>query len=138
MIEMITSKHNHGFGLKFDNGLSISVMFGALNYCSRRLLREERNGKSLQDLYDEDKNTDVVRSSTAEIYVCSAEKDAVLEKHGDTPEWDSPIKGWVDADEVADVITLAKNAKDLADFQAQYDKLMYKHKISVSVLLAGA
>jgi len=89
---MFTSTINKGFQLTFKNNLTISVQFGEGNYCSRR---NTPNTPHIQE------------SVTAEVMM-----------------WDEigfEIKpmGWQNSEEVAELIHLTKNARDLADLSTK-------------------
>jgi len=47
---MITSTLNKGFQLTFENGLTISVQFGAGNYCANRSLSVEYGAELKQEI----------------------------------------------------------------------------------------
>lgn len=98
---MLKSTLNKGFSLTFENGLTISVQFGTMNYCERRKLfapykSEMPNGQ------------DVIESKNAEIAIWN-EANEWFDFGSDT------IKGWVNANEVAQWITKVANAKSIKD-----------------------
>jgi hypothetical protein len=89
---MFTSTGNKGFQLTFKNKLTISVQFGKGNYCERR--------------HQED-STYIHEAASAEVMM-----------------WDEigfEIKpmGWQNSEEVAELIHLTKNARDLADLSTK-------------------
>ena len=98
---MLRSEYNKGFSLTFENGLTISVQFGVMNYCERRSLTK--------DLTDDLKNY-ITGSKNAEIAIW--DKNNIYFSFGD-----DHVKGWVYADDVADWIYKVKNAKSLNDIK---------------------
>lgn len=94
---MFTSNYNRGFHMKFKNGLCVSVQWGMGSYCSRR---------SMHGAFDADLKTPITESSDAEIAIWN-----------DDGEWFNfgydQVKGYIDADEVAQWIEITKNAMDL-------------------------
>ena len=87
---MFKSTRNHGFQMTFENGITISVQFGAGNYC-------ERKGATVSYRGDMDAATPIVESNNAEI--------AIWDKDGKWFNFGSDtVKGWVDANEVAEWI----------------------------------
>lgn len=96
---MFTSTRNHGFQMEFNNKITISVQFGAGNYCERK------NVPFIGDM-----DVPLVRSNDAEI--------AIWNKEG---KWfnfdDDEVKGHVDTDEVAKWIVMCSSATDLDDLK---------------------
>ena len=94
---MLTSNYNRGFTMTFNNGLIISVQWGAGNYCTRR---------NFHSTFDADLKTPKTESSDAEIAIWN-----------DGGEWFNfgfdQVKGYIDADEVAKWMYLAAAAMDL-------------------------
>lgn len=87
-----------GFQITFENGLTISVMFGAGNYC------QAKNSD-----YPINRNFKVNHESVnCEI--------AIWDESG---KWFSfkndQVIGWISTDETADIIHAVKNAKNLED-----------------------
>ena len=104
---MIKSTHNHGFQMTFRNGMTISVQFGAGNYCERQDYepKHSSNPSDMQAMFPE-MGLHIVESPNAEI--------AIWDKNGTLFgfEYDQ-VKGWVDADEIAEWIALIQYAEDL-------------------------
>lgn len=94
---MIHSTLNKGFQLTFDNGLSISVQFGAGNYCSNRQSSTK---------YKSELQQDTTSSNNAEIAIWN-EEGKWFNFGYDT------VKGWVSADEVAIWIDKVRRAKNI-------------------------
>ena len=80
---------NKGFRRKFDNGFSISVQWGNMNYCERR---------NYSDDYKSEMKEDFIKSSDAEIAVIDSEGGMLA-----IGDHDSVI-GWLSADDVAKII----------------------------------
>ena len=87
---MISSTYNRGFALKFENGWTISVQFGLMNYCERHSVKQ---GQSFRD----DMQNPITKSLTAEIAIYNDEYNWYNFGH-DT------VKGHCTADEVAEWI----------------------------------
>ena len=86
---------NKGFRMTFDNGFSISVQWGSMNYCERR---------NYSDEYKSELAEDFIKSADAEI--------AVIDKDGemlDIAEHDQVI-GWLSPDKVAKVIAIVSSS----------------------------
>ena len=98
---MFTSSHNHGFSMTFENGITISVQWGAVNYCERRNITTSYRG-------DMDAATPYVKSINAEIAIWDKEKTWFNFGNDD-------VKGWCTTDEVATWIGMAREAKTLDD-----------------------
>ena len=94
---MFNITDNKGFSMTFKNGCTISVQFGIMNYCSNYSTR-----------YGYDKLYETTNDSKdAEIAVWKADgtwitKDILPLECGD-------VKGYVEADEVAEIILKVKN-----------------------------
>lgn len=88
MFKIHRGKDMPGFAMTFENGWTVSVMFGVSNYCSNRKL-----------IFGHDCPP---HSITAEIAAWDAD-DNWHDFGNDT------VKGWVNADEVADFIQMIKN-----------------------------
>lgn len=97
---MIVNNDNNNFSMKFANGLTISVAFGAGNYCERKNTNTRHNEPPR------------VETNTAEICIWD-ESNTDLQYNGDG------VIGWLNADEIAQWIFLVKTAKNLADAQEQ-------------------
>jgi len=100
---MFKITQNKGFTMEFKNGITISVQFGAGNYCGRRNMTAPIQGKMQMDS---------VESKTAEI--------AIWDKEG---TWFSfghdTVKGWVKTDEVATWIIFCTAATSLDDLRTR-------------------
>lgn len=81
-----------GFQMKFENGWTVSVMFGCMNYCNNRYS------------YGHDFNRSVSNE-------CVNAEVAAWDKNGNWYWFDEHqnVKGWVAPDEVADFIQQVKN-----------------------------
>lgn len=91
------STGNRGFQMTFKNGMTISVQFGAGNYCSRRNFNSDVHGELKQH---------IVQSPDAEI--------AIWDSNGDWFYFGSDqVRGYITPDEVADWIEAIRMAKDL-------------------------
>ena len=85
---------NTGFAMTFDNGFTISVQWGTINYCEKKNLGAD---------IDEEIKTKRWESTTAEI--------AVFNDTGIVPVGKSDdVIGWCSADEVATVIAIVQSA----------------------------
>lgn len=95
------SIENRGFQMKFENGLTVSVMFGTMNYCERRKFDLD---------YSSEMKIDAVLSANAEIAIWD-ENDQWFDFGTDQ------VKGWCSPDEVADWIHKVKSAASLKDIE---------------------
>ena len=80
---------NKGYAMTFDNGFTISVQWGSMNYCERR---------NYSDDYKSEMKEDFIKSADSEI--------AVIDKDGemlDIAEHDQVI-GWLSPNKVSKVI----------------------------------
>jgi hypothetical protein len=93
---MLKSTVNKGFSMTFKNGLTISVQFGNMNYCSNQNIGE----------YKCEMNQDITESKNAEIAIWSHNRKWFNFGH-DT------IKGYCSADEVAIWIDKVRRAKNI-------------------------
>lgn len=98
---MLKSTYNHGFQMTFDNGITISVQFGAGNYCSSNT---SSNKSIVADL-----EVSVVESTSAEI--------AIWDNNGKDYEFQEgrAYEGWVLPDDVAKWIAAASTAKSISE-----------------------
>ena len=94
---MIKSTYNKGFQMTFDNGLSISVQFGAGNYSSNRDLSKP-SGVEMKKA--------VTEATSAELAIWD-------ENNVDFHFKEGLNKGWVQSDEVAIWIAKVQRAKDI-------------------------
>ena len=90
-----TATQNKGFRMKFDNGFSISVQWGSMNYCER---------KNMDDEHKAEMKKDFIKSVDAEIAVFDSDGGMLA-----VGEHDQVI-GWLSADEVAKCITIVSSA----------------------------
>ena len=87
---------NKGFRMKFDNGFSISVQWGSMNYCERR---------NYSDEYKSELKEDFIKSADAEIAVIGPEDEMLgIGEH-------DQVIGRLSPDEVAKVITIVSSSK---------------------------
>jgi hypothetical protein len=96
---------NKGFHITFNNGLTISVQFGAGNYCSNK-----------EESYNFSMNQDAVDSSTAEIAIWNdSGKWFAFNQDEKDDEFYYPdtVKGWVTPDEVGKIINKVRKAKSI-------------------------
>ena len=111
---MFTSSRNHGFSMQFKNGITISVQWGAANYCDRRNITTSYRG-------DMDAATPHIKSTTAEI--------AIWDREGVWFDFGSDqVKGWCSTDEVADWIWHAQSAQDLK----------HLHELAINACMIGS
>lgn len=97
---MLKATQNKGFSLTFENGLTISVQFGTMNYCERK------NNFSFYKSEMLDKQ-DIIESKNAEI--------AIWDKNNNWFNFGSDtVKGWCSSNEVAEWIE--KISKTDSDF----------------------
>jgi hypothetical protein len=96
---MLRSTNNKGFQLTFSNGITISVQWGAHNYCCRR--------NNSADLFAE-KDTPVVESLDAEIAIWDSQE--VWHDFGS-----DTVKGWVTTDEVGEWIDRVRRVSSLEE-----------------------
>jgi len=97
------STFNRGTHMTFENGLTISMQWGASNYCEKRTFAYHY-GKSTEGEYD------TWDSTTAEIAIWDAQG-----------EWfsfgDDTVRGWVSPDEVAEWIAIVHKARTLTELR---------------------
>ena len=88
---MLKAIKNAGFQMTFNNGVTISVMFGSGNYCQNRETKQD---------------ADVIKSTDAEIAMWDKDDNWYDFSSG---KFDSVsvVKGWVSANEAAKYIALA-------------------------------
>lgn len=100
---MLKSTQNRGFSLTFENGLTISVQFSTNNYCERRSF----NASYKSEMTD---GQDIIESENAEI--------AIWDENNNWFDFGSDqVKGWCDANEVAEWITKVSKASSLNDLK---------------------
>ena len=96
---------NKGFRMKFDNGFSISVQWGTMNYCEKKNLMAE---------YKDEMKEPIWESKSAEI--------AVFNDEGMVPiGGDDQVIGWLTPDEVAKVITIVAEAVNGPEFEGEIE-----------------
>ena len=87
---------NKGFRMNFENGFSISVQWGTMNYCEKKNLMAE---------YKDEMEKNIWESVNAEIAVTDPEGEMLAIGEHDT------IIGWLSADEVAKIIQGVSSAE---------------------------
>ena len=96
-----TATQNKGFRMNFENGLTISVQWGTMNYCEK---------KNLGAKYKDEMKEPIWESKSAEI--------AVFNEEGIVPiGGDDQVIGWLSSNEVASVITIVSSSKDKDEIQ---------------------
>ena len=116
---MFTSTRNHGFQMEFNNKITISVQFGAGNYCERK------NAPFIGDM-----DVPLVKSNDAEI--------AIWDSKGKWFDFDNDeVKGHVDTDEVAKWIEMCSCATDLDNLKMlsklSNNKIYQAYKVEDSI-----
>jgi len=86
---------NKGFRMKFDNGFSISIQWGSMNYCERR---------NYSDDYKSEMKEDYVKSIDAEIAIIDSEGGMLSIGEHDT------VIGWLSTDEVSKCIAIVSSS----------------------------
>lgn len=90
---------NKGFQMTFENGLTISVQWGDINYCSNRVLETG---------YISENSSSKVKSEDAEIAIWDSNE-----------RWycfgNDTVKGWCSPDLVAKIISEVQKASRLID-----------------------
>ena len=100
---MFKSTRNKGFQMTFKNGITISVQFGFMNYCSRK---NEYPYDSTKLEEQDEMRQHIIESNTAEI--------AIWDKNGTWFDFgDDTVKGHVDTDEVARWIAVCSDVADM-------------------------
>lgn len=98
---MFRSCENKGFHIEFRNGFRVSCQFGVFSYCSNRSLNSE-------DIHLEMK-VPIWECSDCEVAIINSEEEFVtgeiFERMGLNISNDGMVAGWVNADEVAKIIT---------------------------------
>ena len=93
------STHNKGFQMTFDNGFRLSVQWGIGNYCQRK--SDGQFGDEMKDKFWE--------SISAEIAVFNDNvKNTPIIPLNDGLDM---VCGWLNADQVAKVMTIIQSAK---------------------------
>jgi len=86
---------NKGFRMKFDNGFSISVQWGSMNYCERR---------NYNDDYKSEMKENHIKSADAEIAVIDSKGGMLAIGEHDT------VIGWLSTDKVSKVISIVSSS----------------------------
>jgi len=86
---------NKGFRMKFDNGFSISVQWGTMNYCEKKNLMAE---------YKAEMKENYIKSTDAEVAVFDSEGGMLAIGDEDS------VIGWLGTDDVAKIITIVQSA----------------------------
>lgn len=99
MIKVIRNNFQSGFHLTFDNGLTISVQIGYVNYCETRSINQ----------FDNYKNRDM------DIPDCSSNAEiAIWDNQGNWFDFGNDTdKGWVPTEEVGQWIEKVRKAETL-------------------------
>jgi hypothetical protein len=132
---MITIKENRGFSLTFENGLTISVMIGSVNYCTGRCRFNNVNSgprTSESICYPEMHKPNFkdgiyfVESDNAEIAIWDNSNNG---RNG-RGKWLSfgydQVEGYVPTEDIGKWIAKVQGAKDLAELQAQIPVVNYE------------
>ena len=90
-----------GFSMKFANGWTVSVQFGEYSYCKNRDPAQTRRRHRGVDLLHSERNKNKNKCINAEIAAWDANEKWYAFDHDN-------VKGWCDADEVADFIAMIK------------------------------
>lgn len=95
---MFKSSSNKGFAMTFENGNTVSVQWGPMNYCDP--VHPDGRGAA----FDAPSQTDVWKSGTAEVAAWDSENN------WHRFEYDT-VEGYLNADEVAEFITFVSSNK---------------------------
>lgn len=98
----LTSNTGTGFTMRFENGMTISVQFSSMHYCTNR---RNKNSVSIRRRYD---FADGVHSPDAEVMIWQ-------EKDGETIDSTDQF-GWVSAEVVGRLIPIVQDSKSVQDF----------------------
>ena len=108
---MFIASYNKGFSMIFENGFEISVQWGTMNYCSRK-----NDGD-----WDESMKDSRWKSSTAEIAIFN--NNVAVEDVASGKDMivfaDETVKGWVNADFVAEIMFKVSAANSFEELQQQ-------------------
>ena len=99
---------NKGFRMTFDNGFTISVQWGSMNYCERR---------NYSDEYKSELKEDFIKSADAEIAVMDKEDEML-----NIAEHDQVI-GWLSPDKVAKVIAIVSSSTTKNEIETKIKSL---------------
>ena len=98
---------NKGFRMNFENGLTISIQWGTMNYCEK---------KNLGAKYKDEMKEPIWESTSAEIAIFNDMDIIPVGKHDD-------VIGWCSANEVAKVIKIVSSTTDLDKMKSEIKKL---------------
>ena len=88
------SSQNKGYRMKFENGFSISVQWGTINYCERQTYNDDIDSSKER----------IWKSMSAEVAVFDEEDGMLPIGDGDS------VIGWLLSDEVAKIINIVSTA----------------------------
>ena len=115
-----TSGYNKGFRMTFENGFAISVQWGVGNYCEKK----EKGG------YNESTKNDFWSSNSAEIAVFNKEGGfipiyfyTIEDEDGKMKEEGDVVRGWLNTDQVAKVISIVQAAETENEIQTKLKAL---------------
>ena len=100
MKSKFTSGYNKGFRMTFENGFSISVQWGTMNYCEKK-----DDGD-----FNESSKHDFWSSNSAEIAVFNKE-GGMVPIAGYILENTDVVSGWLSTNQVAKVIAIISSAQ---------------------------
>lgn len=100
---MFKANYNKGFSMTFANGITISVQWGSMNYCSNRSF-----AKPIK--WQHDMTSQINTSIDAEIAIWD-DNDVWIDFGMDK------VRGFVSADEVAAWIDMCSKAEKIEDIQ---------------------
>lgn len=115
---MLHINRGSGFSLTLANGWTVSVQFGPMNYCDKKIRDTQmRSAKEFMHALDAPMNADHWEARTAEISAWFGEvpgnsDDWVFRRYpgerflgGDIASWDDTVRGWCTADEVVGFVS---------------------------------
>ena len=112
--------NNKGFQMTFENGFRISVQWGVGNYCQRK-----EDGE-----YGESMKTEFWESNSAEIAVFNKEGGfipiyfyTIEDEDGKMKEEGDVVRGWLNTDQVAKVISIVQAAETENEIQTKLKAL---------------
>ena len=100
---------NKGFGMTFDNGLTISVQWGTENYCEKKHTTIHPTNPMKHKIWD---------SLSAEIAVFDNEEMINISSDGV-----DAVIGWLGTHDVAKVIAIVSSAGSVEEIQTKIKKL---------------
>lgn len=113
-MKKFVSTMRKGFHMTYENGLTVSVQWGAGNYCDNRFPAD------LDHLYRED-----ARSDTAEVAVMRGRKflNANYFLPEDVADWQDDVVGWLTPEQVTDLLVKVKNttADEIAKIESEME-----------------